>query len=172
MNVRVEVELISSPTDADTKDMFASAKHLANNESNIKVNVPDDKPKSIVAEFTIDKARKIDVVDKIGKRFRIYVGNYSQSSISFPKAAARKVQQPASQYTRKQGQYLAFIYYYTKLNGYPPAEADMQKYFMTSAPTVHGMVVQLEKKGFITRKPYAPRSIKLLLSREELPDLE
>jgi hypothetical protein len=26
------------------------------------------------------------------------------------------------QYTEKQGQYLAFIYYYTKLNGYPPIE--------------------------------------------------
>ncbi|MBE7446174.1 MAG: hypothetical protein HS132_13335 [Planctomycetia bacterium] len=31
-------------------------------------------------------------------------------------------------YTPKQGQYLAFVYYYTKLNGYPSAEADMQKF--------------------------------------------
>jgi repressor LexA len=31
--------------------------------------------------------------------------------------------------TEKQGQYLAFIYYYTKANGRPPAEADMQQYF-------------------------------------------
>jgi hypothetical protein len=32
-------------------------------------------------------------------------------------------------YTPRQGQYLAFIYYYTKLNGQPPAETDMQRYF-------------------------------------------
>ncbi|MEZ4737235.1 MAG: hypothetical protein R3E79_59905 [Caldilineaceae bacterium] len=35
---------------------------------------------------------------------------------------------------RKQGQYLAFIYYYTKINGQPPAEADMQRYFRTTPP--------------------------------------
>ncbi|HYR90967.1 MAG TPA: hypothetical protein VE422_43310 [Terriglobia bacterium] len=28
-------------------------------------------------------------------------------------------------FTDKQGQYLAFIYYYTKINGRAPAEADM-----------------------------------------------
>jgi len=27
-------------------------------------------------------------------------------------------------YTPRQGQFLAFIYYYTKLNGVPPAEAE------------------------------------------------
>ena len=172
MNVEVKVGLISFPTEADRQDMFASAKYLTNNEKSIVVYVPDDKPQTIVAEFTIDKARQMDVVDKIGKRFRTHVQNHSQSIISFPKTAARKIQQPRSQYTSKQGQYLAFIYYYTKLNGYPPAEADMQRYFKTTAPAVHGMVVQLEKKGFIEKKANEPRSIRLLLSRKELPDLE
>jgi len=172
MIVRVEVELISSPTEADTEDMLVSAKYLTNNEKSIVVYVPDDKPHSVVAEFTIDKARQIDVVDKIGRRFRTRVENYSQSTISFPNTAARKAQQSRNQYTRKQGQYLAFIYYYTKLNGYPPAETDMQRYFKTTPPAVHGMVVQLEKKGFIEKKPNEPRSIRVLLPREELPDLE
>jgi repressor LexA len=172
MNVRVEVELISSPTDADAEDMFASAKYLTNNEKSILVYVPDDQPRSVVAEFTIDKARQGDVVDRIGRRFRNHVENYSQSIISFPKTASRKPQKSREQYTHKQGQYLAFIYYYTKLNGYPPAEADMQRYFETTPPAVHGMVVQLEKKGFIEKKPNEPRSIRLLLPREELPDLE
>ena len=31
------------------------------------------------------------------------------------------------EYTPKQGQYLAFIYYYTKINGQPPAEHDMAR---------------------------------------------
>jgi hypothetical protein len=34
-----------------------------------------------------------------------------------------------TRFTEKQGQYLAFIYYHTKVNGRPPAEADMQRYF-------------------------------------------
>ena len=78
----------------------------------------------------------------------------------------------AGDYTRRQGQFLAFIYYYTKVNGRPPAEADMQRYFQVSPPTVHQMVVTLERRGFIARVPGQGRSIRLLLPREELPDLE
>ena len=72
----------------------------------------------------------------------------------------------------KEGQYLAFIYYYTKLNGRPPAESDMQRYFRVTPPAVHDMVLKLGKHGFISREPGVPRSIRLLLKREELPDLE
>ena len=75
-------------------------------------------------------------------------------------------------YTPRQGQYLAFIYYYTKLNGRPPAEADMQRYFRVSPPAVHQMVLNLEERGCITRVPGEPRSIRLLLPPETLPDLE
>jgi len=77
-----------------------------------------------------------------------------------------------SKYTKRQGQYLAFIYYYIKIHGYPPAETDMQRYFRVSPPSVHQMVVTLEKRGLIERVPRQPRSIRLLLSRQELPDLE
>ncbi len=75
-------------------------------------------------------------------------------------------------YTPRQGQYLAFIYYYTKIHGVPPAEADMQRYFRVSPPAVHEMVKTLERQGFIAREPGRPRSIRLLLTRAELPDLE
>ena len=75
-------------------------------------------------------------------------------------------------YTPRQGQFLAFIYYYTKLNGVPPAEADMQRYFRVSPPSVHEMVKTLERRGYISREPGMPRTIRLLLPREKLPDLE
>jgi DNA-binding MarR family transcriptional regulator len=75
-------------------------------------------------------------------------------------------------YTQKQGQYLAFIYYYTKLNRSSPSEADMQRYSSVSAPSVHQMVVTLEKHGFISRTPRQARSIALRLKRVELPELE
>ena len=44
--------------------------------------------------------------------------------------------------TDKQGQYLAFIYYYTKIHGRPPSEADLQGYFGVSPPAelhAHGL---------------------------------
>jgi hypothetical protein len=75
-------------------------------------------------------------------------------------------------YTVKQGQYLAYIFYYTKLNRIPPAQSDIQKYFGVSGPSVNAMLKTLEKAGFISRLARQPRSIKLLFSREELPDLE
>jgi len=74
-------------------------------------------------------------------------------------------------YTAKQGQYLAFIYYYTKLNGYPPAEADFQRYFRVTPPSVHQMIVTLTEKGWIERTPGQGRSIRLLLTRDQLPEL-
>ena len=77
-----------------------------------------------------------------------------------------------SRYTHKQGQYLAFIYYYSKLNRCAPAQADMQRYFGVTPPTVHQMVLKLEQRGLISRTPRLARSIELLVARDELPDLE
>jgi Mn-dependent DtxR family transcriptional regulator len=75
-------------------------------------------------------------------------------------------------YTETQGQYLAFICYYTKIHDLPPAEADMLRYFNVSAPSVHNMVVTMEKRRLIQRTHGAGRSIQLLLRRDQLPDLE
>ena len=79
---------------------------------------------------------------------------------------------PAANYTPKQGQYLAFIYHYSKLNRQAPAELDMQKYFRVTPPAVHDMIMKLDERGFISREPGKPRSIRLLLARSELLDLE
>jgi Mn-dependent DtxR family transcriptional regulator len=76
-----------------------------------------------------------------------------------------------STYTARQGQYQAFIHYYTKIHRQPPAEADMQRYFRVSPPTVHQMILSLEKSGLIERIPGQGRSLKLLLPRAQLPDM-
>ena len=77
----------------------------------------------------------------------------------------------AQSLTEKQGQYLAYIYAYTRLHRRPPAEADMQQYFRVSPPSVHQMVLTLERAGFIRRKPRIARSIEMLIDPEHLPDL-
>ena len=74
-------------------------------------------------------------------------------------------------YSDKQGQYLAFIHYYRKIHGRSPSEAEMQQYFRVTSPTVHKMVLTLEARGLIARTPGQARSIQLLISRDELPDL-
>jgi DNA-binding MarR family transcriptional regulator len=62
-------------------------------------------------------------------------------------------------FTPKQGQYLAFIHAYTLVNGRPPAQADMQRFFQVTPPTVHQMLLTLEKAALISRCPGAARSI-------------
>lgn len=74
-------------------------------------------------------------------------------------------------YTDKQGQYLAFIYWYTKIHRQAPSEAEIQEYFRVSPPSVHQMILTLEKNGLIERTSGQARSIRLLIPREELPDL-
>lgn len=77
-----------------------------------------------------------------------------------------------AKYTQKQGQYLAYIYYYTKIHGRPPAEAEMQGFFKVSPPAVHQMILKLEELGLIRRIPGLARTIEVLLPREELPQLK
>ncbi|MGY8678374.1 helix-turn-helix domain-containing protein [Bradyrhizobium sp. UFLA05-153] len=74
-------------------------------------------------------------------------------------------------FTAKQGQYQAYIHLYTRLHRRPPAETDMQEYFRVSPPSVHQMVLTLERAGFIRRQPRTPRSIELLVDPNQLPDL-
>ena len=75
-------------------------------------------------------------------------------------------------FTALQGQYLAFIYSYSKLNRRAPAEQDMQRYFRVTPPTVHRMVLELEKRGLLSRQPHQPRSIQLLVPFDLLPPLD
>lgn len=77
----------------------------------------------------------------------------------------------APRFTRTQGQYLAFIYNYTKIHGRAPAESDLQLYFRVSAPSVHEMIKTLERNALIERTPGQARSIRLLVQPEHLPRL-
>ena len=74
-------------------------------------------------------------------------------------------------FTATQGQYLAFIYAYTRVLGRPPCEADMQRHFKVTAPSVHQMVLTLERNRLLKREPGVARSIQLLIPPEALPIL-
>ena len=79
---------------------------------------------------------------------------------------------PRPAYTRRQGQILAFINLYAKLNRHPPAEADIARHFGTTPPSVHGMILTLARKGLIEREPGKARSITLRNDPRQLPPLE
>ena len=74
-------------------------------------------------------------------------------------------------FSDKQGQYLAFIHAYTIVLGRSPAEADLQRHFRVTPPSVHQMILMLQQLGFIQRTPGAPRSIRILIDPDTLPTL-
>ncbi|MBI2925335.1 MAG: MarR family transcriptional regulator [Verrucomicrobia bacterium] len=75
-------------------------------------------------------------------------------------------------FTPGQAQFLAFIYHSTKLNRRPPAEADVQRYFLVTPPSVHQMILRLERQGSISRVPGQARCISLRVEPTDLPPLE
>jgi repressor LexA len=64
--------------------------------------------------------------------------------------------------TSRQHEYLEFIRKYMSRFGCSPAESDVQRHFLVSAPSVHQMMQMLERRGFILRQPGVPRSIRLV----------
>jgi hypothetical protein len=75
---------------------------------------------------------------------------------------AQDVRQP----TKRQFEYLAFIHKYIARFGRAPAEADIERHFLVSAPSVNQMMQTLERLGFIARQRGVPRSIRICI---ELP---
>ena len=66
---------------------------------------------------------------------------------------------------------MAFILMYTKVNGRPPAHADLQRFFAVTPPTVYQMLLRLEQRGLLRRVPGRARSLEVLVPPEQLPTL-
>jgi repressor LexA len=60
--------------------------------------------------------------------------------------------------TKRQLEYLLFIAKYIRRYGRAPAESDIERHFLVSAPTVNQMMHMLERRGFIARQAGVPRS--------------
>src|SRR5204863_3717897 len=74
-----------------------------------------------------------------------------------------------TRFTAKQGQYLAFIWAYLQINRRAPAEADFERYFKVTPPSVHQMLKTLDQLGLIEKQPGVARSIQLRVAPQELP---
>lgn len=66
--------------------------------------------------------------------------------------------------TGRQREYLEFIARYIKRFGAAPAESDIGRHFLVSAPSVNQMMKTLQRMGYITRQPGVPRSIRICIT--------
>jgi len=78
----------------------------------------------------------------------------------------------AARVTHRQGQYLAYIYFYTKVHRIPPSENEIAAFFGVEGPTAHQMILTLAAKGLLSRTPGRPRTLRVLLPREEISELD
>ena len=69
-----------------------------------------------------------------------------------------------SSFTPKQGQYLAFIDAYTRVNRRPPDEREMQWHFGVTPPSVHQMILTLERAGLTRGQSRAAPRLSFLSS--------
>ena len=86
--------------------------------------------------------------------------------VHFHKAARRATQ--SGKPSARQREYLEFILQYIGRFGLSPAESDIERRFMVSAPSVNQMLKTLERHGFIVRDRDSngqtrPRSIRVVV---------
>lgn len=189
MNKRKQVrrgELISISLSAQERDLILSHTFL-DGELERRIRVARTNNSVLLVSLTLDdldeligyvaaeanhalERRLAGELGELYDRLRRIEDDHSDDESAAPRG--QSVRSTTTMYTPKQGQYLSFIYYYTKIHGVPPAEADLQRYFKVSPPAVHQMITILAAKGLIERTPGKSRSVRILLSRDEIADLQ
>lgn len=86
-------------------------------------------------------------------------------------AAATREATPGD-FTPRQGQFLAFIHNYTKVSGQAPTDRDLERYFKISSSGVREMIERLEWGKFVACSDGKPRTLRVLIPAEQLPELE
>ncbi len=64
--------------------------------------------------------------------------------------------------TKRQAEYLAFIQAFTTRRGMSPSFEDIARHFLTTTPSVNGMIKTLESRGFLTRVPGQARTLRVV----------
>lgn len=157
--------------------MYDAAERLTDDKKSIFILIPSNRLKTVIAEFTIKKARQIDVVDDIGREFSYCLTDYNNSLTLFQSSqkksrkrkqlSIKKIDRVGLGFTEKQGQYLAFINKFIKTNGHSPKLSDFVNQFCVGSTSVYRILVKLEEKGFIKRSPQKTHSIELLIPENE-----
>jgi repressor LexA len=165
-----EVALLRRHAPEDSFDQFLAAMAVTDDLATFTLadSALDDFLRFV--EATGNNAQSIEDGERLGNAYVRVVDGLNDTAdrglhLVRPAAAALG-------YSVKQGQYLAFIYYYLKLHRRAPSEAELQAYFRVTPPSVHGMLKTLERRGFIKRTAGVARSIVLLLRPDQISALD
>jgi hypothetical protein len=115
-----------------------------------------------VSHATVNGARDLVIQFSDGTVLHVEAAPHGIRTCVDSKAKSA-VQNTSKRPTKRQLEYLAFIARYIQHFGRAPAESDIERHFLVTAPSVNQMMQLLERRGFITRQPGVPRSIRLCI---------
>lgn len=90
MDVRVQVDLSVEPAKKHLAEMRSAANSLTDDRKSVRVTVQSDEPKSMIAAFTMPKARQMDVIDEIMRTFALSMDDYQDQTAWFPKKTRKR----------------------------------------------------------------------------------
>ena len=85
MEVKVQVDLSVPAREEHLGVMRSAANILTDDPESIRLSVLPGKPQAMLAEFTMLKARQMDVVDKIMREFAMFMQDYNDQTVWFQK---------------------------------------------------------------------------------------
>ena len=90
MDVKARVDLGVEAAEKHLAAMRSAASLLADNRESVRVSVLAENPKSMLAEFTILRAREIDVVDRVMRKFAMFMDDFADQTVWFPKKPRKR----------------------------------------------------------------------------------
>lgn len=120
MKVHIYVTLSVTPTEKHIEEMTFCASRRTDNKDSVSVFVYPEDSKTLVAEFTVPKARQMEVVDRIVQAFEDFVPDAIDFSAGFPRSDAEdrkakraseraKAKRVAAREARKDPDYRCFL---------------------------------------------------------------
>lgn len=127
-------------------------------------HITDNIAGKLVSHVTQPDAGRLDIhfMDESVLAIEVLHGRLAVAVRCGPDNAAGGGLHAGPEPTLRQREYLEFIARYILRYGVSPAESDIGRHFLLSAPSVNRMVQTLERRGFITRKRGVPRSIAIV----------
>jgi MarR family len=157
MRTEVNIQLPGSPTRADFGRVMAVLAAWLGETEQLTIST-DLATSSIQLAFVLPDQHATLTAAQLERAFRDGLPHCLDVTVLTEKPSRK----PRNVPNATQARYLDYIEAYTKLHRQSPSQAEIQKYLQVTPPTVHQMILRLEKLGFLTRVPGQARSLNVV----------
>ena len=160
MWTEVNIQLLTSPTRGDFGRILAVLEAWLGETAQLTIGT-DLASSSIQLTFVLPDKHATMTAAQLEQSFLDVLPHCLGVTVLTQKPSGQPAK-PRNVPNATQARYLDYIEAYTKLHRQSPSQLEIQKYLQVAAPTVHQMILRLEKLGFLTRVPGQARSLKVV----------